>query len=150
MREENEENANLASTLNGLRAVALYGLKETARADLMLNSFLGAANLRATDALLLAKQLRLVAPATAARAVLDRAYVLDPRNQATLGELIRADAEAGNREKLTEHLPKYLRMRKPSRAILEETLLRLDQPSDSALRDQIRTALTTARATPTP
>ena len=41
-------------------------------------------------------------------------------------------------------------MRKPSRAILEETLLRLDQPSDSALRDQIRTALTTASATPTP
>ena len=150
MREENEENTNLASTLDGLRAVALYGLKENARAGLMLNSFLGAANLRATDALLLAKQLRLVAPATAARAVLDRAYVLDPLNQATLGELIRADAEAGNREKLTENLPKYLRMRKPSRAILEETLLRLDQPSDSALRDQIRTALTTASATPTP
>ena len=91
-----------------------------------------------------------MSPATAARAVLDRACILDPLNQATLGELIRADAEAGNREKLTENLPKYLRMRKPSRAILEETLLRLDQPSDSALRDQIRTALTTASATPTP
>lgn len=150
MREENEENANLASNLNGLRAVALFGLKDPARAELMLNSFLGHAQLRATDALLLAKQLRHVASPTAARAVLDRACVLDPLNQAALGELIRLDAETGNRAKLAENLPKFLGMRKPSRAVLEETLLRLDQPADASLRDQIRTALTRASATPAP
>lgn len=150
MREENEDNDNLASTLNGLRCLALYGLKDFVRAELMLNSFLGQSNLRAADAMLLAKQLRLLDAKTSARAVLDRATVLDPLNQAALAELVRLDAESGNREKLAETLPKLLRMRKPSRAVLEETLLRLDQPADAPLRDQIRTALTRASATPAP
>ena len=150
MREENEDNNQLASTLNGLRCLALYGLKEFARAELMLNSFLGQSNLRAGDALLLAKQLRLLGATASARAVLDRATVLDPLNQAALGELVRIDAEAGNRVKLAENLPKFLRLRKPSRAVLEETLLRLDQPADAPLRDQIRSALARASATPAP
>ena len=150
MREENEDNNQLASTLNGLRCLALYGLKEFARAELMLNSFLGQSNLRAGDALLLAKQLRLLGATASARAILDRATVLDPLNQAALGELVRIDAEAGNRVKLAENLPKFLRLRKPSRAVLEETLLRLDQPADAPLRDQIRSALARASATPAP
>ncbi len=150
MREENEDNNQLASTLNGLRCLALYGLKEFARAELMLNSFLGQSNLRAGDALLLAKQLRLLGATASARAVLDRATVLDPLNQAALGELVRIDAEAGNRVKLAENLPKFLRLRKPSRAVLEETFLRLDQPADAPLRDQIRSALARASATPAP
>jgi hypothetical protein len=150
MREENEDNNQLASTLNGLRCLALYGLKEFARAELMLNSFLGQSNLRAGDALLLAKQLRLLGATASARAVLDRATVLDPLNQAALGELVRIDAEAGNRVKLAENLPKFLRLRKPSRAVLEETLLRLDQPAEAPLRDQIRSTLARASATPAP
>ena len=150
MRQENEDNNQLASTLNGLRCLALYGLQEFARAELMLNSFLGQSNLRASDALLLAKQLRLLGAAASARAVLDRATVLDPLNQAALGELVRIDAEAGHRVKLAENLPKFLRLRKPSRAVLEETLLRLDQPADAPLRDQVRSALARASATPAP
>ena len=150
MREENEDNNQLAATLNGLRCLALYGLKDFSRAELMLNSFLGQSNLRASDALLLAKQLRLLGVTASARAVLDRATVLDPLNQAALGELVRIDAESGNREKLAENLPKFLRLRKPSRAVLEETLLRLDQPADTPLRDQIRSALARASATPAP
>jgi hypothetical protein len=150
MREENEENAHLASTLNGLRCLALYGLKDLSRAELMLNSFLGQANLRATDALHLAKQLRLAGATASARAVLERATVVDPLNQAALAELVRIDAETGNREKLAVNLPKFLRLRKPSRAVLEETLLRLDRPADAPLRDQIREALTRASATPAP
>ncbi len=150
MREENEDNNHLAATLNGLRCLALYGLKDTSRAELMLNSFLSQSNLRAADALLLAKQLRLLEAKASARAVLDRATVLDPLNQAALAELVRLDAESGDRIKLADTLPKLLRMRKPSRAVLEETLLRLDQPADAPLRDQIRTALTHASATPAP
>ncbi len=138
------------SLIHGLRAIALYGLKEVSRADVVLNSFLSHASLRAGDAMLLAKQLVLVAPPGAARAVLDRACVLDPQNQAALGELIRLDATSGNREKLAENLPKYLRMRKPSRAVLQETILKLDQPTDAPLREQIRAALARASATPAP
>jgi hypothetical protein len=150
MREENEDNNQLAATLNGLRCLALYGLKDFSRAELMLNSFLSQSNLRASDALLLAKQLRLLGVTASARAVLDRATVADPLNQAALGELVRIDAESGNREKLAENLPKFLRLRKPSRAVLEETLLRLDQPADTPLRDQLRSALARASATPAP
>ena len=65
-------------------------------------------------------------------------------------ELVRLDASLGNRDKLSENLPKLLRLRKPSRAVLEEALLRLDRPADAPLRDQIRTALTRASATPAP
>ena len=150
IREENEDNNRLVSTLNGLRCLALYGLKEFSSAKLMLNSFLGQSNLRAGDALLLAKQLRLLGATASARVVLERATELDPLNQAALGELVRIDAEADNREKLAENLPKFLRLRKPSRAVLEASLLRLDQPADAPLRDQVRSALARASATPAP
>ena len=150
LREENEDTPHLASTLNALRCLALYGLKDFSRAELMLNSFLGHANLRASDAVFLAKQLLLAGATASARSVLDRASMLDPLNQAALGELVRLDASLGNRNKLAENLPKLLRLRKPSRAVLEETLLRLDRPADAPLRDQIRAALTRASATPAP
>jgi len=150
IKDENEDNENLSSTLNGLRSLALYGLKDFARAELMLNSFVSQARLRASDALILARQLRLLGVLPSARAVLDRATSVDPLNQAALAELIRLDAEMGNRTKLAENLPKFLRLRKPSRAVLEETLLRLDKPADAPLRDQIRAALTNASATPAP
>ena len=150
LREENENNDTFAATLNGLRALALFGAKDTTRAELMLGSFLSQARPRPGDALLLAKQLRLLGASDSARAVLDRACNLDPLNQATLAELIRLEAEAGNRDKLAEHLPKFVRLRKPSRAVLEETLLRLDRPADAPLRDQIRAALARTTATPAP
>lgn len=150
LREENEDNPNFAATINGLRALAFFGVKDASRAELLLNNFLGQTRLRAADALLLAKQLRLLGVPASARAVLDRACALDPLNQSALGELIRLDAESGNREKLAENLPKFLRLRKPSRPVLEETLLRLDQPADAPLRDQIRAALALASATPAP
>ena len=150
LREENENNDTFAPTLNGLRALALFGAKDTSRAEVTLGSYLSQARPRPGDALLLAKQLRLLGASDSARAVLDRACNLDPLNQAALAELIRLDAESGNREKLAEHLPKFLQLRKPSRAVLEETLLRLDRPADAPLRDQIRAALTRVTATPAP
>ena len=38
LAEENEENKNFTSTVNGLRAVALFGLKDNSRAELMLTA----------------------------------------------------------------------------------------------------------------
>ncbi len=150
IHEENEDNANFTSTINGLRALAHFGLRDTSRAALMLTAFLDQTKLRAADALLLAKQLRLLGAATSARDVLARATIADPLNQAALAELIRLDAESGNRAALAENLPKLFRLRKPSRPVLEETLLRLDQPADAPLREQIRTALARVTATPAP
>jgi hypothetical protein len=58
-----------------------------------------------------------------------------------LAELIRLDAELGDRAALAENLPKLLAMRKHSRTTLQETLRALTEPSDAPLRDQIRAAL---------
>ena len=146
LREENPDYVRVTSFLNGLRAVALFGTKDRSRADLLLGTFLNQARLRSGDALLLARQLRLLNEPAQARRVFDRAYALDPLNESALAELVRADSEAGNRADLAENLPKLLRMRKPPRAVLEETLLRLDQPGDAALRESIRAALKTAPA----
>ena len=149
-REENEDNRVFAATLNGLRALAWFGLRDHTRAEGLLGTFLSQARPRAADALLLARQLRLLNAPDSARTVLERACQVDPLNQAALSELVRADAEAGDRAKLAENLSKLLKLRKPSRAALEEALLRLDQPGDTPLREQIRAALATASATPAP
>ncbi len=148
--EENEDNSTFLSTVNGLRAVAYFGLKDTARAQLTLTAFLDQTRLRAADALVLAKQLRLLNANSSARDVLARACVTDPLNQGALAELIRLDAESGNRTALATNLPKLFQLRKPSRPVLEETLLHLDEPRDAPLRSQIRAALSQLTATPAP
>jgi hypothetical protein len=96
-REENEDNPNFLSTLNGLRSLALFGLKDHQRGEVMLAAYLSPARPRAADALLLARQLRLLGAADQARTVLDRACAVDPFNQAVLAELVRLEAEAGDR-----------------------------------------------------
>lgn len=146
--EKTAANPNFVSAVTGLRAVALMGLNDTFGAELMLTAFVNQAQLRATDALWLAQQLRLLGATASARAVLERASVLDPLSQSALTELIRADIESGNRPMLTQNLPKFLQLRKPSRAVLQEALLRLDHTDDAPLREQIRAAL--SRVTPSP
>ena len=150
LREENENNPLFTGTLDGLRALALFGLRDTERAELMLDSFLNTARLRASDALFLAHQLRLLNAVPSARRVLARAVAVDPLNQAALTELVRLDATANDRTALTQNLPKLLATRKPARAVLEECLLRLDQPVDAPHRAEIRTALDRATRTPAP
>lgn len=150
LREENENNPNFTSTLDGLRALALFGLRDTERAELMLDSFLGSARFRAADALFLARQLRLLGAVPSARRVLARATVVDPLNQAALTELVRLDAVARDTPALRENLPKLLALRKPARSVLEECLLRLDQPVDAPLRAAIRAALDRVTRTPAP
>jgi hypothetical protein len=150
LREENEDNRFFTGNLNGLRALALFGLRDTERAELMLDSFLSTAQLRASDALFLAQQLRLLGALPSARRVLARAVSVDSLNQAALTELVRLDAAASDRTALAQNLPKLLAMRKPARAVLEECLLRLDQPADEALRTAIHTALDRVTRTPAP
>ncbi len=140
----------VTSALSGIRCLALFGLRETSRAELMLNAFLSQANLRASDALSLAKQLSLLGATAQARAVLERTIVVNSLNQTALAELLRIDSETGNRAKLAENLPRYLAMRKPSRPLLEEILLRLDQSTDAPLREELREAIKRASASPAP
>lgn len=127
--------------LQGLRAVAVLGLGDRTRSEALLAQFLATARLRAGDALLLARQYRLLGAPEPARRILERACALDPLNQPALAELVRLDTEAGNRAGLLENVPKLLRMRRPARGVLEETLLRLNEPGDAALRTQISETL---------
>lgn len=150
LRGKNEDDRFFTARLNGLRALALFGLRDTERAELMLDSFLSTAQLHPSDALFLAQQLRHLGAVPSARRVLARAVALDPLNQAALTELVRLDAAANDRTALTQNLPKFLAMRKPARAVLEECLLRLDQPADESLRTALRTALDRVTRTPAP
>ncbi|MSU51084.1 MAG: tetratricopeptide repeat protein [Opitutus sp.] len=132
---------HVAALLNALRAVALFGTGESSRGQVMLGAFLKEPRLRASDALLLARQLANLGFPAQAHRVLERACQIDPLNQQALAELIRLDAAAGDRTALAQNLPRLLAMRKHSRATLMEILQRLDQPGDALLREQIQSAL---------
>lgn len=137
-----------ASLLNGLRAIALFGLGDASIARSALGTFLNGPRLHTSDALLLTKQLQALDFPEEARRVIDRACTLDPRHQAALTELVRLDAVAGRRAALIANLPKFLRLGKPSRLVLEATLPRLDQAADASLREEVRAALVRSSALP--
>ena len=84
----------------------------------------------------------------AARLVLARLTLSDPQNQAALTELIRLDLHAANWTALRTELPLFLKMRKPSRRVLEEILLQLNGQTDPALKAQIQEALARSPAQP--
>jgi tetratricopeptide (TPR) repeat protein len=134
--------------VEGMRAIALFGIADLQGGHRAIVGFTENARLRASDALLFARQLRLLGVAQEARALLDRACTLDPFNEPALAELVRLDTEASERSALAEHLPKLLKMRKPPRAVLEEILLQFQQPDDTELGKQVREAL--ARSAPNP
>ena len=133
--------ATFDSMLAGLRAVALFASAQEQDGALQLKAFLSQSTLRATDAVLLARQLQRVNAVPAARAVLTHATTTDYLNQMAWTDLVRLDSSTQNRPGLVENLPKLIAMRKPSRAALEEALLVLDPVSDSALVHQTRLAL---------
>lgn len=141
LREEQYTTESLASPFRAMRAIAHFGLGDTARGQIMLSAFLNNARLRANDALLLARQLKGIGFPEQARRVVERACEVDPLNEPALAELIRLDGEAGNRSALAENLPKLFEMRKHFRATLEETLRHLDEAADAPLRRQIEQAL---------
>jgi tetratricopeptide (TPR) repeat protein len=136
-----EKDSYQAQLLNGARAVALYGVADNEGGHRAVINFSENARLRAADALLFARQFRLLGVPQEARSLLERACTVDPFNEAALAELVRLDADVGDRTALADRLPRLLKMRKPSRPVLEEVLLRLQQPEDAELAKQVRDAL---------
>lgn len=129
----------------GLRVVALFGHGQTREASTRLNGLISSAQLRADEARLLARELRRAGGAAPAAAFLRRVCEVDPSNEAAQAELVRLDAETGARAVLAESVGKLLALAKPSRQVLEEALLALDQPEDAPLVERIRSALSRAR-----
>ncbi|HTJ77785.1 MAG TPA: hypothetical protein VL357_02210 [Rariglobus sp.] len=141
IKAQRKTQADFNALLSGLESVALFANANGQDASLQLKSFLSQNNLRATDAVLLARQLRLVNASSAARDVLTNAIAVDSLNQAALTDLVHLDAETDNRSGVVENLPKLIAMRKPSRAVLEESLMTLDPINDAALFQQTKLAL---------
>jgi tetratricopeptide (TPR) repeat protein len=130
-----------ATLLGALRSVALFGIGDPARGQVMLSAFLENSRVRANDALLLSRLFRTLGQTTQARRILERACEIDRHNEPALAELIRLEADEGDRAALAENIPKLFAMRKHFRAALEETLRSLNEPSDAPLRQQIEAAL---------
>lgn len=130
----------------GLRVVALFGAGQTRDANTKLTGLLQAAQLRADEARLLARELHHVGGAVPAAAFLRRVCEIDPSNEAARAELARLEAETGDRPALAESVGKLLALAKPPRQVLEEALLALDQPEDAPFVERIRASLRPAAA----
>jgi len=141
LRLEQNSSEYVVALLSALRAVALYGSGDPARGQVMLSAFLENSRVRANDALLLARQFKALGQNAQARRILERAGEIDRNNEPALAELIRLEADEGDRAALAENIPKLFAMRKHFRAALEETLRNLNEPSDAPLRQQIEAAL---------
>lgn len=141
-----------ASVLSGLRALAYFGAGDPSNGETNLQAFLVREHLRAGDALLLARRLNEIGARTQALHVLTTAVRNDPMNQAALTELVHLETVATNLEAIEEYGPSLLAMRKPSRAVLQESYLVLDDstPTRAALRQAIKAALEKSPATPEP
>lgn len=131
----------VAALLGALRAVALYGSGDPGRGQIALSAFVESPRVRATDLLLIARQLGALGHAAPARRALARASELDPRNEPVLAELVKLDTAAGDRVALAANLPRLLPLRRHHRATLEATLRTLTEPGDAPLRAQIEAAL---------
>lgn len=141
IKPDQNPNDYMVSLISALRAVAHFGAGEPTRGQVMLKAFLENARVRANDALLLARQFKTIGFLPQARTVLERACELDPSNEPALAELIRLQAEEGDRAALAENIPKLFAMRKHFRGALEQTLKSLNGTSDAPLRRQIEQAL---------
>jgi hypothetical protein len=106
--------------------------------------------LRPAAGLFLAQQLRKAGFVDQSRQLLEKVCAEDPDDQPALGELIRSEADAGNRNGLITNLPLYLKMRKPARDVLEASLQWLDASSNAALRVHVEKALADGPAPPSP
>ncbi|MBA4136517.1 MAG: hypothetical protein C0518_04285 [Opitutus sp.] len=132
------------AVLDGLQAVALFGLNRPDEARLHLEHLLTQPNLRAANLHVVATRLVALGHASHARALLERAVTLDPLNQAALTELVRVAAQQKHFRGLPAHVRRLMAMRKPSREVLIEVArawgsdLNLLHPEQAALLAELR------------
>ena len=147
-----ESNELFSAQLSGLRALACYGAGNPNDGDLYLKAFLAKNYLRANDAMILAHRFEEIGAPRQARQILETAVRYDPRNQNALTALIRFDTASGNLVGIEAHLPRLLAMRKPSRTILLEAYLKLDDstPARTELRRRTNEVLRSLTSNPLP
>ena len=111
--------------INGLQAVACYGLDQREDADLYLQHFLAQPEVRADQLAAIAAHLVATGAKQPARRVLAQAVASDPRNQNALTRLVALDLESAPAPELTANLRRLLTMRRPSPGVLNLARARL-------------------------
>ena len=139
-----------ASVFNGLQAVALYGLHRPDEAGLFLQHLLTQENSRAENLVAVSNRLVAIGAREQARMLLARAVAADELNQAALTQLVRLETEDDDMSPLPAHLRILLKMRKPSREVLQAALGKLGSDLNIFLVPQaeLLSALKTALAPP--
>jgi Tfp pilus assembly protein PilF len=111
--------------VNGLQAVACYGLEQREDGDLYLTHFLGQPNIRAEHLTAISNRLIAIGARAQARRVLAQAVATDLRNQTALTRLIELDLERAPTDELIANLRRLLTMRRPSPELLQTARARL-------------------------
>ncbi len=111
--------------VNGLQAVACYGLGQREDGDLYLTHFLAQPNIRAEHLTAISNRLIAVGAKTEARRVLLQAVTADTRNQNALTRLCQLDLERSPSDELIANLRRLIAMRRPSSEVLQLARRRL-------------------------
>jgi hypothetical protein len=136
---------------NGLQAIASFGLGDEPGGQAFLANFLGLPNVRAENFVAVSNRLLAIGAQGPAREMLAQAVKADRLNQAALTNLIKLDVGLDNADGLAAEIPRLLGMRKPNPDVLQAAFDKLGSdiflfnPERTALLDQVRTALETAR-----
>lgn len=145
-RQSETFSALYGAAAHGIYAVAHLAQENNDQSEMHLSQFLEARDLRADNFLLTSRRIMDLTeggnPAVARRILL-HAHRKDPLNQAALAELIRLDLGTGRTDHLVANIQKLLTMRKPPRALLQESfsMLSADQFLFLPERDQLLQSL---------
>lgn len=126
-----------ASVFNGLQTVALYGLGKPDEARLYLQHLVGQTDSRAENLVAVSNRLTSIGVRDQAQVLLSRAFEADPLNQAALTQLVRLEAADNAVNLLPAHLRQLMKMRKPSREVLQAAYDRLSGDLNLFLAPQV-------------
>ncbi len=111
--------------VNGLQAVAYFGLGQREDGELFLSHFMSQPNLRAEHFTAIANRLVAIGAKEPARKVLAHAVETNLRNQAALTRLIDLDLDRPPSAELAANLKRLLAMRRPAPDVLQKARHRL-------------------------
>ena len=111
--------------VNGIQAVACFGLDQRNDAELYLTQFLSQPNLRGEYLTVIASRLVAIGERAMARRVLAQAVATDARNQLALTRLVELDLDSGRPDELYANLRRLLAMRRPTLELLQTARTKL-------------------------
>jgi tetratricopeptide (TPR) repeat protein len=145
--------SQFGAVINGLQAIANFGINNRDVGDAYLTQFLNRPNVRTESLLAVSNRLLEMGSLDRARRVLEQAVRADPLNQAALSRLISIDLDLGFTADMERNINQLTRMRKPSISLMERAVATLNSDQFVFLADrerileQLRSAIDSRRAT---